>query len=62
MCEKIWDYNVEVTKSFCQNLKGSVVNVGWFDFSVTKESIAQAIGIAPEGEKWFKRQSIDEDY
>ena len=62
LCERIGDYNVEVTKSFCQNFKDSVVNVGGFEFSVIEESIAQDIGIAHEGEKLFKRQPIDEDY
>ena len=38
------------------------MKVGGLEFSVTKESTAQAIGIAPEGEKWYKRQSIYEDY
>ena len=34
-CERIGDYNVEVTKSFCQNFKDSVVKVGGFEFPVT---------------------------
>ena len=62
LCERIRDYNVEVTKSFCHNFKDSVVNVGGFEFPITKESIAQVIGITLEGEKCFKRQSIDEYY
>ena len=53
---------LEVTKSFCQNFKGLVVNIGGFKFPVTEESTAQPIGIAPEGEIWFKIQSIDEYY
>ena len=62
LCERIGDYHREVTKSFCHNFKDSAVNVGGLEFSVTEESIAQAIGIAREGEKWYKRQSIDEYY
>ena len=62
LCERIVDYHIEVTKSFCHNFKDSTVNVGGLEFSVTKESIAHAISIAPKGEKWYKRQSIDEYY
>ena len=49
LCERIEDFNVEVTKSFSHNFKGLVVNIGGLEFPVTEESIAQAIGVAPEG-------------
>ena len=62
MFERIGDYHIEVTKSFCQNCKGSTVKVGGLEFVVKEENIAHAIGIVPEDEKWYKRQSIDEDY
>ena len=38
------------------------MNIGGIEFEVMEETIAQAMGIIPEGETWYKRQSIDEDY
>ena len=49
LCEWIGDHNVEVTKYFSHNFKGSIVNIGGLEFPVTEESIAQAIGVAPGG-------------
>ena len=62
LCKRIGYYHIEVTKYCCQNFKESIVNVGGLKFPVIEETIAQAIGISPEGEKWYKRQSIDEYY
>ena len=55
MCERIGDYNVELTESFCENFNDLVVNIAGFDFPIREESISQAIGITLKGEKWFKR-------
>ena len=49
-------------KVFCQSFDGLVVKIGGLEFVVTEEIIAQAMGVIPEGEKWYKKQSINEDY
>ena len=62
MFERIGAYHIGVTRSFCQNFDGSIVNIRGLEFAVTEESISQAIGVIHVGEKWYKRQSINEDY
>ena len=62
MFEKIAEHHIGVTKAFCESFDGSRVQVGGLEFTVSKESISHAIGIVPEGERWYKRQTINEDY
>ena len=62
MFERIGQHHLGVTRSFYQNFDGSVVKIGGLEFVVTEESISQAIGVIPVGEKWYKRKSINEYY
>ena len=50
MCERIHGYNIEFTKHFALNFKGSVVDFGGFEFQVTEDSISTSIGVIVEGE------------
>ena len=58
MFEKIAEHHIRVTKSFCE----SWVQVVGLQFTVSKESISHAIGVVLEGERWYKRQTINEYY
>ena len=62
MFERIAEHIIEVTKAFCHNFDGSSVQIRGLNFTVTEESISHAIDVLPEGERWYKRQTINEDY
>ena len=62
MFERMGEYHIGVTRYFCQNFDGSAVKIGGLEFAMIEETIAQDICVILEGEKWYKRQSIDEDY
>ena len=62
MFEKIAEHHIGVTKALCQSFYGSTVKVGGLEFTVTEESISHAIDVVPEGERWYKRQTINEYY
>ena len=62
MFEKIVEHHIGVTKAFCQSFDGSRVQVGGLKFAIIEESISHAIGVLPEGERWYKRQTINKDY
>ena len=62
MFERIAEHHIGVTKSFCQSFDGSRVQVGGLNFRVIEESISHAIVVLPEGERWYKRKTINEDY
>ena len=62
MFERIREYHIGITRSFCQIFDGSIVNIGGLEFEVMEEAIVQDIGVIPKGKKWYKRQSINEDY
>ena len=55
-------HNEHVTRAFIKNYNYEVV---WFEdlkIIVNEETIAEAIGVSSEGEKWFKQQSFEADY
>ena len=62
MFERITEHHVEVTKAFCQVFNGSRVRIGGLSFIVIEETISHAIGVLQEGETWYKRKTINEDY
>ena len=62
MFEKIAEHHIGVTKAFCQSSYRSTVKVGGLEFTVIEDSITHAIGVVLEGERWYKRQTINEDY
>jgi len=52
-------YNPPVTKDFAQTFDGFRAKVGDLKLEVTEESIARAIGLSQEGEKWFKNAKLE---
>ena len=62
MFENIAKHHIGVTKALCHSFDGFRVQVGGLKFTVTEESISHTIGVLPEGERWYKRQTINEDY
>ena len=40
MFERIGEYHIGVTRSFCQNFDGSVVKIAGIEFAVIEETIA----------------------
>ena len=53
--KKIEGYHVEVSYKFAQCLDKEIVSFDNLKFKLTKELIAEAIGILDEGELWFKK-------
>jgi len=58
--EKFHGSNEEVTKQFSFTFNGEKALIGNFSFRVSEDTIAQAIGISPEGEKYFKTKQFKE--
>lgn len=58
--EKFHGSNEEVTKQFAFTFNGEKALIGNFSFKVSEDTIAQAIGISPEGEKHFKTKQFKE--
>lgn len=52
--EKHSGYNKQTAKEFASSFNGERATVGNLSFRVSKDTIAQAIGISPKGEKYFK--------
>ena len=52
-CEKLQGYHTHVTMAFIKNYKG-VVQLKNLKAMVNEESIAEAIGVPAQGERWFK--------
>ena len=60
-CEKLQGYNTQVTRAFIKNYKG-VVQLKNLKAVVNEESIAEAIGVPAQGERWFKQQDFRGNY
>jgi len=58
--EKFHGSNEEVTKQFAFTFNGEKALIGNFSFRISEDTIAQAIGISPEGEKYFKTKQFKE--
>ena len=52
--------NEEVTKQFAFTFNGEKALIGNFSFRVPEDTIAQSLGISPEGEKYFKTKQFKE--
>lgn len=57
---KFSGYNIEVTRQFAKTFDGSKAQVCNFMFSITEEFISQVTGLPQVGEKWFKKQHMEE--
>ena len=53
-CEKLQGYHTHVTRAFIKNYKDGVVQLKSLKTMVNEESIAKAIGVPTQGERWFK--------
>jgi hypothetical protein len=52
-------YNLEIAQPFAQSFDGSKAKIGDLQLEVTEDSIAQATGLAWEGERWFKNAKLE---
>ena len=53
-------YNMQVTKQFAESFDGKKAQVENLTLFITKELIFQVTGLPQRGEKWFKKQHMDE--
>ena len=58
--EKFRGSNEEVAKQFAFTFNGEKALIGTFSFRVSEDTIAQATGVSPEGEKYFKTKQFKE--
>ena len=61
-CEKLQGYHSQMTMSFIENYKDERVQLQSLTVRVNEDSIAEAIGVPTQGEKWFKHQDFKEDF
>ena len=61
-CEKLQGYNTQVTRVFIKKDKDGVVQFKNLKVTVDEESIAEAIGVPAQGEKWFKQHNFQGNY
>ena len=57
---KFSGYNLEVTRQFASTFDGSRAQVGNLILSISEEYISQVTGLPQTGEKWFKKQYMEE--
>ena len=60
-CEKLRGHNREVTNSFIKNYKNIVLSFQTLNFKVNEATIAEAMSITLEGERWFKKHLFEVD-
>ena len=60
--EKLQRYHSQVTMSFIKNYKDEKVQLESLTVRVNEDSIAEAIDVPAQGEKWFKQQDFQGDY
>ena len=53
-CENLQGYHSQVTMDFIKNYKGGMVQLKSLKIMVNEESIAEAIWVLAQGERWFK--------
>ena len=58
---KFSGYNIEVTRHFVETFDGSRAQVSNLILSITEEFISQVTGLPQVGEKWFKKQHMEEN-
>ena len=57
---KFYGYNLEVTRQFAEYFDGQKTQIGNLTLYISEDFIAQVTGLPQIGEKWFKKQHIDE--
>ena len=61
-CEKLQGYHSQVTMLFIKNYRDEKVQLESLTVRVNEDSIAEAIGVLAQGEKWFKQQHFQGDF
>ena len=61
-CEKLQGYYSQVTMAFIKNYKDEMVQLKSLTVRVNEDSIAEAIDVLAQGERWFKQQDFQGDY
>ena len=61
-CEILQGYHSQVTMAFIKNYKYEMVQLKSLTVRVNEESIAEAIDVPAQGERWFKKQDFQGDY
>ena len=59
--EKITGYNVEVSREFAKKFIGTGIGFYSIIFEVSETSIAKAIGLSVDGDRWFKKFPFEVD-
>ena len=54
-CEKLQGYHSQVTMLFIENYRDERVQLQILTVRVNEDSIAEAIGVPAQGDKWFKK-------
>jgi hypothetical protein len=61
-CEKIQEYNVQVTKEFAINFNSVQTRIVDITFQVSEETVAVSTEIPVQGENWFKGMPLDPSF
>ena len=61
-CEKLQGYHSQMTMLFIENYRDERVQLQILTVRVNEDSVAKAICVPTEGEKWFKQQDFKEDF
>ena len=61
-CEKLQGYHSQVTMLFIENYRDERVQLQSLTVRVNEDSIAEAIGIPAQGDKWLKQQDFQGDF
>ena len=60
--EKLQGYHSQVTMLFIKNYRDEKVQLESLTVRVNEDSIAEAIDVPTQGEKWFKQQDFQGDF
>ena len=61
-CEKLQGYHSQLTMDFIENYSNERVQLQSLTVRFNEDSVAEAINVPAEGEKWFKQQDFKEDF
>ena len=57
---KLYGYNMEVRRQFAESFDGQKAQIKNLTLSISEDFIAQVTRLPQIGEKWFKKQHMDE--
>ena len=61
-CDKLQGYHSRLTMAFIENYDEDRVQLESLTVRVNEQSIAEAINVPAEGERWFKQKEFKEDF